>query len=375
MVHSIVKPSKPYPAFPMYAHASKRWAAKIRGVTRYFGRWDNWEAALERYNYEVHFYQVGRTPPPKDVQALTVATMVNLYLEDRETKVQSGEFSIRTWEDSKRAGELLVSSLGRNTTIESLEPKDFARIRAELTKRVGLSTVAITIQRCRVFFNWAIKNELIEKRVRFGTSFEKPGLHAIAKEKAAKPERIFTVDELATIYKAANTQMKCFMLLGLNGGLGPSDLGQLEAKHIQAGWVRFPRPKTRVNREFPLWPETQKAIEEVRQTKSNSELIFLTRSGLSWHKNARSSPLSREFSKVLDECNLHSLGRGFYALRHTFRTVADGCRDQVAINHIMGHSDSSMAANYRHGIEPERLQAVVDHVRKWLSPMLNGVAK
>lgn len=375
MQDSIVKPPKPYPAFPMYAHATKRWAAKIKGVTRYFGRWDDWEEALERYNYEVHFYQVGRTPPPKDVQALTVAAMVNLYLEDRETKVKSGEFSVRTWEDSKKAGELLVKSLGRNTTIESLEPKDFARIRAELTKRVGLSTVAITIQRCRVFFNWAIKNELIEKRVRFGTSFEKPGLHAIAKEKAAKPERIFTVDELATIYKAANTQMKCFMLLGLNGGLGPSDLGQLEAKHIQAGWVRFPRPKTSVNREFPLWPETQKAIEEVRQTKSNSELIFLTRSGLSWHKNARSSPLSREFSKVLDECNLHSLGRGFYALRHTFRTVADGCRDQVAINHIMGHSDSSMAANYRHGIEPERLQAVVDHVRKWLSPMLNGVAK
>ena len=31
------KPSKPYPEYPLYAHATKRWAKRIRGVIHYFG--------------------------------------------------------------------------------------------------------------------------------------------------------------------------------------------------------------------------------------------------------------------------------------------------------------------------------------------------
>jgi integrase len=60
------------------------------------------------------------------------------------------------------------------------------------------------------------------------------------------------------------------------------------------------------------------------------------------------------------------LGLGFYALRHTFRTVADGAKDQPAIDHIMGHSRDDMASLYRERIEDERLKAVTDYVRAWL---------
>ena len=70
--------------------------------------------------------------------------------------------------------------------------------------------------------------------------------------------------------------------------------------------------------------------------------------------------------KLLDQLKLHRPGLGFYALRHTFETIAGGSRDQVAVNHIMGHADQSMAEVYREHIEDDRLVAVTDHVWDWL---------
>ena len=59
-------------------------------------------------------------------------------------------------------------------------------------------------------------------------------------------------------------------------------------------------------------------------------------------------------------------GVSFYALRHTFRTVADRSKDQPAVDYIMGHVREDMASLYRERIDDDRLQAVVAIVREWL---------
>ncbi len=300
---------------------------------------------------------------------------MNTYLENREPRIASGELTRRTFLDSKRTGEYLIQELGRFTHVESLTPNDFAKLRDKISKRGGLVLLGNEIQRARAIFNFASKNDMIERPVRMGLNFSRPSVVAMRKEAQSKPAKVFSIDELAKLYKAANRQMQCFMLLALNGGLGNGDIGQMEAKHIQNGWVRYPRPKTLVEREFPLWQESIQAIREIRQTAYDTELIFITAHGQAWHKDAADNPITKEFSKLLKDCKLHVTGRGFYALRHTFRTVADGCRDRVAIDKIMGHADSSMGANYREWIDPERLQAVVDHVRKWAMPMLKPSKK
>jgi integrase len=63
---------------------------------------------------------------------------------------------------------------------------------------------------------------------------------------------------------------------------------------------------------------------------------------------------------------IHHERLGFATLRHVFRTIADGARDQTATNLIMGHADPSMGAVYRERIDDSRLVAVTEHVRKWL---------
>jgi hypothetical protein len=59
-------------------------------------------------------------------------------------------------------------------------------------------------------------------------------------------------------------------------------------------------------------------------------------------------------------------GRGFYALRHTFRTVADEVGDRPAVDLVMGHENGAdIATHYVERIGDERLRKVAEHVRGW----------
>jgi integrase len=96
-------------------------------------------------------------------------------------------------------------------------------------------------------------------------------------------------------------------------------------------------------------------------------LVFRTKYGDSWAKlHTSANPLSAEMRRLLNKLNLHRPGLGFYALRHTFETIAGESRDQVAVNAIMGHVDASMAAHYRERISDERLVDTANDVRRWL---------
>ena len=46
------KPQKPAANFPLTRHPSGRWCKKLRGKVYYFGKLDDWQAAIERFNHE-----------------------------------------------------------------------------------------------------------------------------------------------------------------------------------------------------------------------------------------------------------------------------------------------------------------------------------
>jgi len=162
--------------------------------------------------------------------------------------------------------------------------------------------------------------------------------------------------------------------LGINCGFNNKDCADLPLKAIDldGGWCNFPRPKTGIARRCPLWAETVIALREASTARPEPRdeaakpLIFVTTRGRPWLTRGTANPVSVTARDAMKAVGIHREKLGFATLRHVFRTVADGSRDQVAINQIMGHSDSSMAATYRERIDDARLVAVTEYVRKWL---------
>ena len=239
----------------------------------------------------------------------------------------------------------------------------------------GPHRLAKTIQCVRSLFKHAYDAELIDRPVRFGPGFARPTKKVIRLHRAKQGPKMFTADELRRLLDAAGVQLKAMVLLGVNAGYGNSDVGTLPltALDLDAGWVDFPRPKTGMPRRCPLWPETVAAIRDAlaaRREPKNEEhagLVFVTSKGGCWHTGTTDNPLSHEVWKLLKALGING-HRNFYALRHTFRTVGDGAKDQPAADYIMGHEVAHMSSVYREGIDDERLKAVTDHVRKWLFP-------
>ena len=131
-------------------------------------------------------------------------------------------------------------------------------------------------------------------------------------------------------------------------------------------------------RRCPLWPETIEALRQAIAQRpkpadpADAGLVFLEHRGLRWVRLRENGiwidGIGVAFGRMLKKLGLKRPGLNFYALRHTFETVAGGSRDQVAVDHVMGHAPAAndMSAVYRERIDDDRLRAVVQHVHRWL---------
>lgn len=381
------KPAKPYPDFPLFPHATKRWAKKIRGKTHYFGPWNDPQGSLVRFNREWPYLSDGRTPPSDDSNGCTIRTLCNKFLDSKRAKLESDELSARSFGDYHSTCKILVAHFGKDWLIDDIRPDDFQKLRTKLARRLGVVSLKNEINRIRSVFKFAKEERLIDREVNYGQSFDRPDAKAIRKSRNEAGENLFEADELKRILKAAEPMMKAMVLLGLNCGFGNTDCASLPrtAVDLDSGWINFPRPKTQIKRRIPLWPETVEALRVAASQRpeprgeADAGIFFLTIQGNRW---VRIQPSQKDSATFVTTNNIaHHFGRvlrrlkingrknlGFYTLRHTFATIAGESRDQVAVNSIMGHVDASMAAVYRERISDERLQDVVNVVRAWLWP-------
>lgn len=400
-------PKKPYPDFPLTPHASGKWQKKIRGKVYYFGNWarrdngklvrvegDGWKEAYELYKAQADDLHAGRTPRIK-ADELTVKELGDRFLTAKFRKMQSGELSPHTFQEYRQAAELLAAKFGKTRLVDDLAADDFEKLRADMAVTWGPLRLGKFIGIIRSIFLYAVDNKLIDRPVTFGSEFKKPKKSVVQKLKNQGGKKLFTSQEIRDLLNGktvesnagesvevptATPQMRAMILLGINAGLGNTDVGNLQKANLdlKAGWLDYPRVKTGLPRRVPLWEETVQALKEsiaIRPTPKmpdeDAGCVFLNRRGTRFTQNTdrhHCDYVSTAFGKRLRSMKINGRkGLNFYSLRHTFATIGLQTGDRDAVKTLMGHSFSDMLAGYDEmGPSDDRLQAVVAHVRTWL---------
>lgn len=368
------KPEKPHKQFPLFPHQNGQWAKKIKGRLRYFGPWENPEAALDKYLLQKEELQAGKDPIDP---GLKLWELGELFLQAKRALVETGELSPRTWQSYQATVATLLKHCGRETPARLMGPAEFQALRGKLAKVRKAVALGNEIQRVRSIFKFGYDSGHLTTPARFGSHFRRPARRVIRAAKHAAGKRMFERPELWQILYNCRPQIKALVLMGLNCGFGQSDLANLPFSAVHNDWVEFPRPKTAVPRRCPLWRETSEALAVYLESRPKprdgyESLVFLTRCGQPWVRlNKNGTPddnLGKEFAKLLKSLGIKRPKISFYALRHVFETIGQEAKDPLAVAWIMGHAPQDMGGHYRETVSDERLLAVTETVRQWLFP-------
>ena len=367
---------KPYKGFPLTFHPTGRFCKKSKGVTYYYGRVsEGWQSALDAFNRFWPFDSTGRARPLGDGDGLTVARMCDHYYEAKRNKHEAGELAHSSLADYEQTCKGIVAALKGQRLVTDLDARDFTALRASLAKRLGPVALGNEVNRVRMVFNFAFKNGLIDRPTRFGSEFIRPSRKVLRLHKAEQSPKMMAAADVLKLIKAASVPMQAMILLGINAALGNKDCSDLNQSHIDltGGWLTFPRQKTGVARRCPLWPETIKAVQAAIVARpepveaADGDAVFITAEAKRrWVRGIATDAILQEFKKLLVAHGLHRKGVGFYVLRHVHRTVSDEAKDQRAAGVIMGHEDPHISSTYVERVSDARLQAVADHVHRWL---------
>jgi integrase len=369
MVDSLKKPKISIKKFPLTLHPTGQYCKKVRGRIYYFGT-DKHEALRQFLEQAAYLYAGKSRKPNLAIDHLAIKTLCNLYLEHQEAKVLSGEITMRYLVDQIKLLKVFVRFIGPNRRSSDVVTIDLQNYRAKLIKSgKAPATMNNHISAIKVMYHWAIDNEIISTA---------PNLKALKKAPIHKVFRAtFTKDQVAKLLNLANDQMQAMIWLGLNCGFGCTDCAELQWSHLDLNKARvhFPRGKTGVDRNLPLWPETIQALKSLHR---NGIHVFSTCQGNQWvrviqhdnhgvQKNTIDNALSKEFSKLLKKTGIEKQkGLGFYSLRRTAATWAAQSGDPFAVQRLLGHADLKMASTYVQDIN-EQTDRVINNSRRFIA--------
>jgi integrase len=306
--------------------------------------------------------------PPEVTFGVTIKQVCDSFLAYKEQEQLAGQIGERHVKDLHAAALLLADVIGRERVVQSLAPQDFHKLRIAIVGKHSPTIAKNLITRIKSIFGHAVKNQIVDKPVAFGTMFDPPSRDQIRKHRNRKPKQLWEPEQVRQLLEAATPTLRAMIYLGINCGVDCSDLCNLPktAINLKSGWLDYPRAKTGIERRVKLWPETIKAVRgylEVRpetESRQLSPLLFVTVHLNQWTTNA----IVHEFAKLRDHCEIE-LG-SFIWFRKTVQTIGENEGDTIAVKAVMGHVDDSISSHYRQGVDPKRVVRVTEIVRSWL---------
>lgn len=357
--------------------------------------------------YEKHFSALWQaTPAPVEASGVSIGDLADAFLLRKRERLAAGRLDGRTYQEHEAALQDFCAAVGPRTPAGDIGPRHFARFNDALAIRFGTHRRRKWVMLVRGLFKWAARPPVRLPVPDYGDEFNAPSPAEHRRERKRRREErggllLFTPAEIreqltgklvtrtrkdGTPYKPLPVRPSPFMraaiLLGVNAGLGNTDVAELPLNVIDldGGWLDYARGKTGAERRAWLWPETRAAIREYLAVRAKphrpdfARLLFLTTAGRPYVVRRKGK---RQQDKIGDRYHalLKSLGqlrpgRNWYSLRRTARTIAAETGQERAIDLILGHAERAgdMGATYTQAIGDEVIKAVCLHVRSRIWP-------
>lgn len=333
---------------------------------------------------------------------IRLSELAGKFLAAKRLATQTG-LSLPMYRDYMREVQWFVGRVGEQAVVNALRPADFSVVAKLLItgddsrKAQGNHARKRIIALIKAMFRWGEANGL-HNPINFGTDFVGPdttpeGLRK-ARARAGKRDnsrRLVTGEEIDKLLERSQAQFKAIVLLSINTGMGPADLGRLRWHQLDLDsryCPSLPRGKTGNDRAGFLWKKTVQALRRVTtlkhneaaiQEKGQDALVFISRKKLPMYRETEvirdgksvgvkiDNAISGTFSKMAKELGLAGVTQ--YRLRHTFKTLGKKARDPEALQFMMGHKDRSVGKIYDHEeIATQRIRRVAKVVYKRLWP-------
>ena len=163
----------PLPDFPLFPHATGRWAKKIRRKLNDFRPWGDSDAALQKYLDQRDDLQAGKTPR-KSGDGLIIQYLCNRYLTAKKILLDNGELRPHTFQSYFRSCRNIVDAFGKSRLVDDLASDDFERLRASLAETRGPVSLGNEVRQIRMVFKYAYDAGLTDRPVRYGLAFKMP---------------------------------------------------------------------------------------------------------------------------------------------------------------------------------------------------------